>query len=180
MESGGSSAHPGADAADEIALDALGDCIRAAVGVEARQIESKALGALPQMRDVGPPAVRIERVAEFPERTLNAGRLRRRVQRRRPRMLGRHREVAEAEAQRQLADARPGRRAVGAAEVRVDDRLDPVPREVIVDADRRHRGAGQLAHPSTLSPQTMNNVRLTVPPLAPRAPGYPPGVIRGT
>src|SRR5215212_918275 len=40
--------HAGADAADEVALDALPDGVGAAVGVEALEIEPEALGALPE------------------------------------------------------------------------------------------------------------------------------------
>ena len=38
------------------------------------------------------------------------------------------------------------RGAVGAAEVRIDDRLRPPSTDVIVRTDRRHRGAGELSH----------------------------------
>src|SRR4029450_8976494 len=66
-ECGRRAGHAGPDAADEVALDPLPDGVRAAVGVEALQIEPEAPGALPEVRIVHPPPVAVERVAHLPE-----------------------------------------------------------------------------------------------------------------
>ena len=53
--SGGRARHAGADAVAEIALHPLGDGVRAAVGLEAVEVDPEALAALPQVRVVQAP-----------------------------------------------------------------------------------------------------------------------------
>ena len=108
---------------------------RAAVAVEALEVDPEALRALPEVGIIDAAAIGVERVAHLPERALHPGGLRGGVKRRGPRVLRGHREVPEAEPQRQPPDLGPRSRAVGAPEVRVDDRLPPLPADVIVRAD---------------------------------------------
>src|SRR5262249_18402978 len=112
---------PGPDPADEVPLDALADGVGPAVFPEAVQIEAEALRALPEVRVVNASALCVERVAHLPEGPLPPSGLSRCVQGWSARVLGGHREVAEAEPQRQLSQPRPARGAVGTAEVGVDD-----------------------------------------------------------
>src|SRR5262245_3238515 len=68
--------HARPDAAGEVPFDPSTDLVGAAITVEALQVETDALGSLPQMRVVHAPAVGIERITHLPERALEAGGLR--------------------------------------------------------------------------------------------------------
>lgn len=65
--------------------------------------------------------------------------------------LARNRKMAHADPQRQLAGSRPGQRAAWAGEIQVDDDLLPAATDVIVWADRRDRGAGQLRQDAAIA-----------------------------
>src|SRR5215211_4420594 len=152
-ERGRRPAYTGARAADAVSLHPLVDRIGAPVRIEATEVETEALGALPEVRIVDPAAVGVKRVAHLPERALQPGRLGRRVECGRTGMLGGHREVTEAELNRQVPDPRPAGGAVRTAEVGVEDHLRSSPScDMVIGPDRGHRGAGQLAHPSKLAP----------------------------
>src|SRR5581483_2735222 len=92
----------GTDAADEVALDAPPDRVRAAVGPEPVDVKPESRRALPQVRVVDVTSVGVERVAHLPGGALQAGGLGGGMEERRPLVLRGHREVPEAEAQRQL------------------------------------------------------------------------------
>ncbi len=59
-------------------------------------------------------------------------------------MLAGDREVAEDDRRLALADLQPGRGAVRAAEVGVDDQLGTIATVMVLGAGGRDRGAGQL------------------------------------
>src|SRR6476646_5560143 len=140
--------HPGADPGLEVAPDALRDRRRAAFALAPLEVEIERPRALPQVRVVDPPLVAVDRVDEAPERRLplRRGGLRRRMERRGPWVLAGDREVAEDEPQGQLCRLRPGRRAVRAREVEVEDRLRPLASNMILGPDRRDAGARQIGH----------------------------------
>jgi hypothetical protein len=145
IENRWSASYAGADAGMEVAPHPLGHGGRSAVALEAVEIEVEALGALSEVGIVDPAAVGIERVDHREEPALLAGGLGRRVQRRGARVLAGHREVTEGDPNRSRNQLRPGCGAVGATEVGVDDQPLPLAADVVVGADRRHRGAGQIA-----------------------------------
>ena len=90
--------------------------------------------------------VREQRVDHLEEPPLQSRRLGGGVQGRRSRVLAPHREVAEDDAPpRGGGDPAPGRGAVRAAEVRVDDQVGALAPGVVVGADGRDGGAGQVA-----------------------------------
>ena len=98
------------------------------------------------MRVIDASPIGIERVAHLPEGALETGGLGRSMQGRRARVLRGHREVAEAEPERQIAEPGPGGGAVRATKVGVDDRLGPLSRDVVLVPDGRNGSAGQPAH----------------------------------
>lgn len=135
----------GADSGLEVAADAGGNRIGAAIGLEAVDIEAELLDPPPEMGIVDVGAVGVERVDHREEGALQAGRLDRRVQGRGARMLAGNREVAEDDRCLASADLRPSRGAVRATEIGVDDQLRPLAAPVILRPWRRHGGAGQLS-----------------------------------
>lgn len=139
---GGSDA--GADAGLEVAAHAGLDGDGAPVGLEALEIEPESLGALPEVRIIDVAAVLVERVDHREEAALQAGGLGSRVQGWRARALAGDREVTKDDRRLALADLQPGRGAVRAAQVGIDDQLGTVAAPVILRADWRDRGAGQL------------------------------------
>ena len=140
-----------------VAADAIGDGSRAAIAVEAGEVEAELARARPQVGVVLATLVEVDRPPQLPERLLmlKRGGLGRRVQRGRARVLGLDREVAHAEPQPEVANRDPGRRALGAAEVEVDDRLDAGAADVVVRADRRRR----RARAQRRSPRSATNAR---------------------
>ena len=84
----------------EVAADPRGDLGRAAVGLEALEVEPERLDPLPEMRVVDPAAVGVERVDHLEEAALQPGRLGGGVQGRRARVLAGDREVAEDDPRR--------------------------------------------------------------------------------
>src|SRR5215217_667690 len=93
--------HTRANAALEVAADALCDLTRAPIGVEPLHVQAQRPGPTPEMRIVDPPLVAIDRNHERPEGGLPS--LQRRglcggVQSGSARMLAGHREVPEGEA----------------------------------------------------------------------------------
>jgi hypothetical protein len=145
-EVGRCAGHSGPDPALEVTPYPLGDRLGAPVGFEAGEVEPKRLGAPPQVRIVLMPVIGVDRVDHLPEGVLSlaGGRLRRRVQRRRARALGGDRKVAKAEPDRLGAKPRPGSGAVRTGEIEVGDRLRALADDMVVLADRRNVGAGQL------------------------------------
>jgi len=75
LEDSGGGGDASANARLEVAADAGGDRIGAAVGLEAVEIQPEPLGALPEMGVVNVAAFLIERVDHLEEATLQAGRL---------------------------------------------------------------------------------------------------------
>jgi len=73
LEDRGRAGDAGADAGLEVAADARGDRIGAAVGLEALELELESLGALPEVRIVDVAAVPVERVDHLEEAALQAG-----------------------------------------------------------------------------------------------------------
>ncbi len=73
LEDGGRAGDAGTDAGLEVAANAGGDNIGAAVGLETVEIELEALGALPEMWIVDVAAVPVERVDHLEEAALQAG-----------------------------------------------------------------------------------------------------------
>ncbi len=141
----------GADAGLEVAADANGDCVGAAVGLEAVEVESEALGALPKVRIIDVAAVVVERVDHLEEAPLQARGLGGGVQGRRARVLAGNREVTEDDRRLALADLQPGGGTVRTAEVGVDDQLRSTAATMIVRSGRRDRGAGQLGRQESAS-----------------------------
>src|SRR5215207_10556472 len=90
-----------ADPADDVALDPRANPFRAAVAVEALEVDPEALRALPEVGIIDAAAIGVERVAHLPEHALHPGGLRGGVKRRGPRVRRGHREVPEAKPQRQ-------------------------------------------------------------------------------
>jgi hypothetical protein len=85
------------------------------------------------------------------------------MQRRGPGALAGKREVAEHQPGRAGGDPGPIRGAMRAAEVGVDDQLRPLAANVIVGAEWRDRGAGQVSQAPSASKITL-------------APGASPGL----
>jgi hypothetical protein len=141
-----------AGTAEDVPLNPLADLAGAPLRVEPFEVETEALGTLPEMRIIDPAAVGVKRIAHLPERALQPGRLSRRMEGRRSGMRGSHGKMPEAQSQRQLPDSSPARRAIGTSEVQVEDHLPSLSRDMVIRPDRRDRGAGQLAHPSKLAP----------------------------
>jgi hypothetical protein len=108
------------------------------------QIEAETLDTLPKMRVIDPPSLGVERIDHLEEVVLPACRLGRRVQRRRPRMLARYREMTEDNTRGTCADLGPDRGAMGTTEIGVDDQQLSLPACVVGGAGRRDRGAGQV------------------------------------
>jgi hypothetical protein len=135
---------PGADSRLEVAPHPGGDGCRAAVRLEALEVESELFDPLPEVRVIDVTAVGVERVDQLEEATLPARGLGGGVQSRRAWVLAGDREVTKDDRRFALADLGPGRGAVRAAEVGVDDQLRPLSPAVVVRAGRGDRGAGQL------------------------------------
>jgi len=131
--------------------DAPGDGSGAAVGLEALEIQPEPLGAPPKVGIVDVAAVRIKRVDHLEEATLQAGGLGGRVQGRRARVLAGDREVAEDDRRLALADLQPGRGAVRATEVGVDDLLRAAATPVVLRPGRRDRRASQIRRQESAS-----------------------------
>jgi hypothetical protein len=119
---------------------------RAPVGLEAIEVEVELFDPLPEVGVVDAAAIAVEGVDHLEEPALGARRLSRRVQRRGARVLAGDGKVSEDDPGRPLAYLGPNGGAVWAAEVRVDHQLRPLPPHVVVLADGRHGGAGQIAH----------------------------------
>lgn len=134
----------GADAGLEVTPDPGGDLVRAAVGLEALEVEPEALGAPPEVRVVDVAAIGVERVDHLEEVALQAGGLGSGVQGRGALMLAGDREVAEDDGRLAFADLCPGCGTVRTAEVRIDDQLRSLSPAMVLRPDRRDRGAGQL------------------------------------
>src|SRR6185312_3061039 len=120
-ELGGRGGDAGPDSAAEIGLDAVGDLLRAAVCLEAVQIEAELPRPLPQMRVVEVALVLQQRVVHLPELPLEASRLGGGRQHPGAWVLRRDREVPEHARDRQLLEDQVRLRAVRALEVRVLD-----------------------------------------------------------
>src|SRR5689334_5552271 len=114
LEDGGGAGDAGADARLEVAADAGGGDVGAAVGLEALEVEAELPSTLPEVRVVDAAPVGVERVDHLEEATLQAGGLGGGVQRRRARMLAGDGEVAEDDRRLAFGDLGPGRGAVGA------------------------------------------------------------------
>ncbi len=125
-----------------------GDGVVAAVGVEARDVESEPLRARPQVRILEPALVGEQRLVHLPEGALPARRLGRAGRRERARMGAADGEVAEHDAQRQVAQAQLEGGAERALVVAVDDHQRPGVRaaDVLPGPDGRERRGGQIAH----------------------------------
>lgn len=141
----------GADAGLEVVADAGLDGGGAAVGLEALEIEAEALGAAPEVRVIDVSAVLVERVDHLEEMSLQPGGLGRPVQGRRARVLAGDGEVAEDGRCPALTDLEPSGGAVRTAEVGVDDQRGSLATTMILGADRRNRGAGQLGRQESAS-----------------------------
>src|SRR5665213_582892 len=148
LDQGRRDGHAGAHAASRLLAHALAHGCRAAVSLEAVEVEAERLGVLPQIGVVGVPRVLEQRVVELPEAALRAGGLRGGGQRHRARMLGGDREVAEGESDRRLAQALMRERAARAGEIRVDHQQRPVGLAAyVIGGLKRRRGcAAQVAH----------------------------------
>lgn len=150
-EDSGGCGDAGADTGLEVAAHAGLDRGRAAVGLEALELEPKPFGTLPEVGIVDVTAIPVERVDHLKEASLQAGGLGGGVQGGRARVLAGDREVAEDDRRRARADLQPGRGAVRAAEIGVDDQLGAGAAPVVVRAGGRDRGAGQLGRQESAS-----------------------------
>src|SRR4051794_22289532 len=132
----------------DVALDARGDGVAAAVALEAVQVDAKGLAVRPQVRILEASLVAVERVGELPEPALVGGRLRRVGERDRARMLGLEREVAEGHADRRPLEAIVGERALRAGVVAVEQHEGRVLRaaDVVVRPRAGDVGAAQVGH----------------------------------
>ena len=160
--------HAGAHAAAEVGGDPLLDRLRAPVGVEARDVEPEALGALPQVRVLEAALVGEQRVVHRPERALRRRRLGRRGGRRgraggsRGRGSGGRRRAAAARAGAPRAPRRTGTRS---PRRRRPAALPPAP-----GRDRRGRRAAAVPSRAPLRPaaaSSASKIRF--------APGRSPG-----
>lgn len=135
---------PGGAAGIEIAPNPVGGRGRAPVALEPLEVEPEPARPRPQVGVVLVPLVTVDRVPEPPEGVLalGGGGLGGGVQRRRPRVLGLDREVADAEAKLEIANRDPGRRALGTAEIEVDDRVRAGAADVVAGGDRRRLDQG--------------------------------------
>src|SRR5690349_21212391 len=136
---------PRPDAGIEVPLDPGEDRLRAAVGVEALDVEAEGPRALPQVRIVEPPLVGVERVVHGPEGVLERRRLGGAGRRPRARVAGPDREVTEELAHARLAQADVEPRAEWALEVGVDDDEGRVvgAADVVVLSGRRDPRGGE-------------------------------------
>src|SRR3954447_13260337 len=161
--------HPGAHAGPEVRGDAGFHRLRAAVGVEARDVEPEPLRTFPEVRVLEPPLVGEQRVVHGPEGALDGGGLGRGGRRPRARMARAHREVAEGDAQREPAQARLERGAERAFEVRVDDDERRVlgPPDVVCGPEGRQRCRAEAAQ--TVAASSASKIRF--------APGSSPGEV---
>lgn len=96
-------------------------------------------------------AVAVERVDHLEEAALQARSLSGGVQGRRARMLAGNGEVTEDDRSLAFADLQPGRGAVGATEIGVDDQLGTIAAAMILGPGGRDRGAGQLGRQESAS-----------------------------
>ena len=135
---------PRADAAPEVALDPVRGLSRAAVGLEALEVEAHQPGPLPEVRVVEVALVLEERVMHLPEPALPRRRLGRRREHAGAWVLRGHREVAEDPPHRQLLEDQMRLRAVRALEVGVLDDHRAVAADVVVGG-RLRRGCAAPA-----------------------------------
>jgi hypothetical protein len=73
LEEGGGGGDAGPDPRLEVPAHTHGDGVRAAVGLEALEVEPHPLDPLPEMRVVDVAAIRVERVDHLEEGALQAG-----------------------------------------------------------------------------------------------------------
>src|SRR4051794_32576989 len=104
----------------DVALDALGDRVPAAVGLEAVKVDAERLAAGPQVRVLEASLVAVQRVRELPEATLVGGSLRRVREREGARVLRLQREVAIGDADGRVLQPQVGDRTPRAREVAVE------------------------------------------------------------
>jgi hypothetical protein len=162
-EDRGGRGDPGPDAGFEVAPDARGDRVGAAVALEALEVEAERFGPLPEVRIVEMALVGVDRVDHLEESALGAGRLGGGMQRRRAGALAGKREVAERQPDRTGGDLDPFGGAMRTPEVGVEDRLLALAANVIAGAEGRDRGAGQVRQAPSASKITL-------------APGASPGL----
>ncbi len=131
------------------------DRVRAAVGVEPRDVEPQPRRARPQVRVLQPSLVGEQRVVHRPERVLERRRLRRAGGGERARMRRLDGEVAEGDPHRRARQDGLQRRAERALVVAVDDQHGRAlgPADVVVRAGGRDGRGGQVAHAAERSGQ---------------------------
>src|SRR4051794_3429484 len=142
------SRRPAAQRIVDVALDALGDRLAAAVVLESLEVDAELLAAGPEVRVLEPALVRVQRVGELPEGPLVGGRLRRMREGDGAPVLGLEREVAVGDADGRLCEALVGDRALRTREVAVEEHERCVLRaaDVVVRARAGDLGAAQVGH----------------------------------
>ena len=144
--------NPRADPAAEVPLHPLRRRIRAAVGLEAVEVDAQRLAARPQVRVVEAPLVLVERVVELPEAALARGGLGGLGEHPGPRVLGDDGEVAEHPAHRKPREQQVRLGAVRALEVRVLDDEQPLAADVVVRPGLRRRACWSSASKMRFAP----------------------------
>jgi hypothetical protein len=118
---GGRADDTGADSRLEVAANPGLDLRRAAVGLEALEVEAKQFHPLPEVRVVDSAAIGVEGVDHLEEPPLLSRRLGGGVEARRSRVLAGDRKMAKGDRHLALADLLPSGGAMGTSKIGIDD-----------------------------------------------------------